>query len=262
MQCYYITPMQILHYSGTGNSAYVAHRIADRFGAAEQSLNAVLRGEAVASLNDETLVFVTPTYCWRLPRVISEWMKRQRFQQGQKAYFVMTCGDDFGNAERYLRELCEETGLVCMGGFEVVMPENYITMFTAPSAELSQTIVECADLMIEEACQHIERGEHFPERPVSLRDKLFSGVVNDLFFAFIVKDKRFWVKESCVGCGLCERGCPMNNIEMREGRPHWKGNCTHCMSCICRCPQQAIEYGKSTKGKRRHVLEANSNGDF
>jgi len=39
---------------------------------------------------------------------------------------------------------------------------------------------------------------------------------------------------------------------MKDGKPHWLGNCTHCMACICHCPAEAIEYGKKSEGKRRY----------
>lgn len=53
---------------------------------------------------------------------------------------------------------------------------------------------------------------------------------------------------SCVGCGLCERVCPLGNIALEGGKPAWRGTCTHCMACICRCPAEAIEYGKHSEG--------------
>jgi len=246
--------MHILHYSGTGNSTHIAHLLAQRLSLQETSLNDLFRSKAPLHLDDDELVFVTPTYCWRLPRIVSGWMQQQHFDPGQKAWFVLTCGDDFGNAEAYLQRTCHQVGLECMGGIEIVMPENYITMFHAPSAELSRTIIQCAELAVEETALYLERREHFPERPVNLRDKLFSGIVNDLFFKIIVKDRKFWVRDSCVSCGRCEDVCPLNNVKMRDGRPTWNGNCTHCMACICRCPQQAIEYGRSTAGKRRHAM--------
>ena len=39
---------------------------------------------------------------------------------------------------------------------------------------------------------------------------------------------------------------------MYEGKPMWSQHCTKCMACICRCPQEAIQYGKRTKNKGRY----------
>ena len=58
--------------------------------------------------------------------------------------------------------------------------------------------------------------------------------------------------EKCKGCGKCARLCPLGNIRMEEGRPHWGDRCTHCMACLCGCPTGAIEYGRATKGKERY----------
>ena len=67
-----------------------------------------------------------------------------------------------------------------------------------------------------------------------------------------IKDKPFRVLDTCIGCGLCEKNCVMSNITMQDGRPVWNGNCTHCMACICGCPEAAIEYGKKSVGKPRY----------
>ena len=50
--------------------------------------------------------------------------------------------------------------------------------------------------------------------------------------------------------------CPTNSITIQNGRPVWGGSCTHCMARICRCPAEAIEYGKKSVGKPRYHLEA------
>ncbi|MEG1197561.1 MAG: 4Fe-4S binding protein, partial [Raoultibacter sp.] len=40
-----------------------------------------------------------------------------------------------------------------------------------------------------------------------------------------------------------------------NGRPLWSNTCTHCMACIARCPEEAIEFKHKTQGKARHYLE-------
>ena len=77
-------------------------------------------------------------------------------------------------------------------------------------------------------------------------------LIKYIFYSLFVKDKKFYAKDDCIGCGLCERLCPMDNIEIKNGKPVWKGGCTHCMACICSCPESAIEYGKISAGKPRY----------
>ena len=62
-------------------------------------------------------------------------------------------------------------------------------------------------------------------------------------------------EEKCNGCGLCATLCPLNNIEIVDGKPEWGKNCTHCMACINHCPKKAIEYGEKSKGKPRYHLD-------
>ena len=46
--------------------------------------------------------------------------------------------------------------------------------------------------------------------------------------------------------------CPMGNITMENGKPRWHGDCTNCMSCYHRCPQNAIQFGSATEGKGQY----------
>lgn len=65
--------------------------------------------------------------------------------------------------------------------------------------------------------------------------------------------KKFYATNKCISCGKCENVCPLKNIHLKEGKPIWGNNCTHCMACICSCPKAAIEYGKHTKNRERYI---------
>lgn len=50
--------------------------------------------------------------------------------------------------------------------------------------------------------------------------------------------------ETCVGCGVCAKKCPVEAIQMEEGYPVWKSEeCEMCLGCLHRCPKFAIIYG-------------------
>ena len=168
---------------------------------------------------------------------------------------VMDCGDGIGAAGRYNRQLCAQKGWAYKGTAQIVMPENYLAMFATPEKDEAARIVAAANPVIDRAAARIAAGEGLEEKPSTLLDRLLSGAVNDVFYPLFVKDRAFAAGEKCTGCGACARLCPMKNITLSGGEPHWGGSCTHCMACISYCPTQAIEYGKKSVDKPRYHIE-------
>ena len=246
----------ILCYSGTGNSRYIAHRIADALGDRLLSMNDRIKAGDTSPIEvNERLIIVTPTYAWRIPRIVRDWLTKTEFPGAKRAWFVMNCGSEIGNAAKYNRTLCQEKQLSYMGTAQIIMPENYIAMFDAPRAEEARQIVDRAESAIDRAATAIAENQAFPPPRDNLYDRFMSGPVNPIFYAFCVKAKAFTVSDACIGCGKCAALCPTNNITIQNGKPVWGGDCTHCMACICYCPAEAIEYGKKSLGKPRYHFE-------
>ena len=247
----------ILCFTGTGNSRYIAERIAKALGDELLSMNDRIKaGESSPVTSDKRLVIVTPTYAWRIPRIVRDHLAETDFPCGAQAWFVMTCGSEIGNAAKYNRALCQAKQLTYMGTAQIVMPENYIAMFNAPQTEEARQIVARAEPDIDRVISAIAANQAFPQPRSNLYDRFMSGPVNPIFYSFFVKANAFAASDACTGCGQCARLCPMNNITVQNGKPVWGGNCTHCMACICRCPAEAIEYGKKSLGKPRYHFEA------
>lgn len=250
----------VLYFSGTGNSQYAAIQIAKMIADDEViSINSYLKtGKKAVIHSERPLVFVAPTYCWRMPRVVEQWILKTDFKGCQDAYFILTCAGSCDNASAYAEKLCAKKGLRFCGLAPVFMPENYLAMFPTPGKEQCQAIVEQSASGIASLAEQIRAGQNFAAPSVSLGGKLKSGPVNPLFYALFVHDKGFTADGRCISCGKCAQRCPLNNIGMVNGRPVWKGNCTHCMACICGCPTEAIEYKKKSKGQHRHYIMKDS----
>ncbi len=243
----------VLYFTGTGNSRYIANRIAEVTGDALVSMNDKIKQHDTRPVYAENrLVFVVPTYGWRIPRIVEQWIQATQFFGADKAWFVMDCGGEIGNAAKYNRRLCGQKGYVYMGTAQIVMPENYIAMFQAPEEERAKQIIAKAVPLIDAAAQTVAAGRAFSSHRNNLYDRLMSGVANPLFYHLFVKADAFYADSRCVGCGLCIKLCPLNNITQKDGKPIWGKNCTHCMACICHCPVEAIEYGKKSIGKPRY----------
>ena len=47
-------------------------------------------------------------------------------------------------------------------------------------------------------------------------------------------------EDKCIGCGKCEKLCPMNNIKIVDKKVVQNNQCTMCYRCINHCPKQAM----------------------
>ena len=247
----------IIYYTGTGNSRYCAQMLTDRLGdELTDAFHFIRDGIGAKLFSKKPWVFVVPTYGWQLPRIFSNFIRNSNFEGSQDAYFVMTCGSEIGNAMKINQALCKEKGLRCRGTLQVVMPENYIALFNAPEEAEAQRIIDAAQPALEAGIACIREEQAFPVQKAGAIDRLKSGIINAAFYRFIIKAKPFTVSTHCVGCGKCEKSCPLGNIQLKDGRPVWGSRCTHCMACICGCPTSAIEYGKASLGKPRYQCPA------
>lgn len=248
----------IFYFSGTGNSQLAAKQLAAELNDTLVSINHCLKaGEKNPFHSERPLVFVAPTYAWRLPKLVETWIRETEFHGCRDAYFILTCGDSCGNAEAYVRRLCTEKGFQFRGFASVLMPENYLAMFPTPDKAEAEAILNAARLSISTLSARLCAGEPFSKERPLLMGKLLSGPINPLFYRFFVSDKGFRVSDICISCGLCAQRCPLANISMVDKKPRWKGNCTHCMACIGGCPTEAIEYKTNSQGRVRYYIMEN-----
>lgn len=252
----------ILFYSGTGNSRYAAAMIAKETGGELVSMNDIMRQRiknkenATFDFRSETpFVFVCPTYCWRVPRLVEQFIRESRFTGCKDAYFFLTCGSSTAAAAKYAEELCAGMGFHFMGLSSAVMPENYIAMFDSPDYDEAQDIIRAAESVIESAGKAIALRRPITDPNGGKGFKALPSIINPYFYRHSVSDKKFMVKDNCVGCGQCAKICPTVNITLENSRPIWHGNCTHCMGCISICPTEAIEYGRASRKRRRYYLD-------
>lgn len=156
----------IVYFSGTGNSAWCAHWLAERLEDEVVDAGRLMKADEVGRLSSrKPWVFVAPTYSWQLPDVFARWLRTCSFAGSFRAYFVLTCGSDIGNAGSYLEALCHDLGFVYQGVLPVVMPENYLALFPVPGEEEARGIIAAARPTLEEGLERIRTNDTFPPGP-------------------------------------------------------------------------------------------------
>ncbi len=252
----------ILYFTGTGNSRYLAELLAQRLDDKTVNVGEMLKsGRTPEFTSEKPYVFVTPVYAWRIPKVLKEWIEKCRFYGNSKAYFVLDCGSEIGVAHHYVEKLIAKIGLEYKGTAEIVMPENYLVMFDPTPVEKDGPIVAAATAKTEAIATKIAAEETLGKMKGTFVGHVYSDFVNPFFYGFYIGAKKFYATDACISCGKCAEQCMLNNITLKDGRPVWGKDCTHCMACICYCPTMAIEYGKNTKGRRRYRFSVKPEGN-
>lgn len=250
----------ICYFSGTGNSMWVAQTVSARFRDSRLTdmADTVVSGNNLnfSLAEDERLGFVFPVHSWGIPWIVRKFINRMTIDNysNQLIYCILTCGDDSGLTNKMLLKLFRRKGWQCRHIYSVQMPNTYVVFpgFDADPVELGQkktaeavpTLEKIMAAIVSDSpidC-YLQKGQQF----------LKSRIIYPLFCKFKMSSKPFYYTDKCIGCGICVKNCPTHNIKLENGHPVWGDCCTQCLSCLHRCPQTAIEYGKESIGKGRY----------
>lgn len=236
----------IFYFSGTGNSAWAARQLARLTG--DDACDITALNEPPDLAHARQVGFVFPVYAWGVPEIMADFAKKlpkvQSFTFG-----LCTCGGDAGHTMKQFSKLYP-----LRSSYSLVMPNNYILgSDTDGKNEILQKIT-AARAELERISGEIQRQEKVYRVHEGAMAGLKSSLVNFGFNRFARSAKPFLTEDSCNGCGLCAANCPAHAITLKDGKPVWAAQCYQCLRCINQCPRQAIQYGKSTAGRRRYTI--------
>ena len=245
----------VLYFSATGNTEFIAKELAKRLD--DECVNLLDR---VRSDNHEPLysekpfVICAPVYVCEMPRFMSKYLKKQTLEGSRDVYFIFTSGGYCGISGVLAKKIVKAKKMVYRGHAEFKMPRNYVANDAYPMLGKDETEKRILDsyAYIDKVSKNILDGEKLTARHVFLFETLITLPFNPIWCKYKLTAKDFHTTDACVGCGKCEKLCPLNNIKIVDKKPVWENQCTHCMACIANCPTNAIEYGEITKDKERY----------
>lgn len=237
----------IYYFSGTGNSQYVAQRVATALGDTIQ--NIADNPTSVVPDNGEPLGFVTPTYFWGIPWIVTDFLQRLDISGQHYCYHILTCGGSTGNASGMLEK---HLGHRLDARFSVKMVDTWTPMFDVSNPTENERILDQAEVEIDRIIQLIQN------RTPGDFDRLkgLGRISTALIYPFYKRQhtRKFAITHDCNGCGLCAQQCPIHAISLSDGRPHWTvDHCLFCLGCLHRCPQQAITFGPNTHKHGQYI---------
>lgn len=243
----------ILYFSASGNSRFIVEHAAALLEDEACSLNARIRLDQHDPLESaRPYVLVCPTYAWRIPRIVEEHLRHTELKGSRQIYLLVSACGSSGNTGSYAARFFRSIGMEWMGWHTFYMPGSYVAFLEDPDVAHARQMNQRARIQLRKLVCRINACQPLDPVRVGPLDRFMSMAANPVFYRFIIGRSGFDVTSRCVGCGKCAQVCPLNNIQMVQGRPQWGKRCTHCMACIHQCPKAAVEFRRITIGKNRY----------
>ncbi|NVM36449.1 MAG: 4Fe-4S binding protein [Candidatus Lokiarchaeota archaeon] len=248
----------IYYFSGTGNSLKIAKDLADKFEDSELKPIAKIWDLENLESKSEKIGFIFPLYWSGLPKIVYEFIKKIDLSKSNYFFGVVTSTGDINEQPlQQLDRILKTKSKRLSAGFYINMPNNYIIGVDIHSEEKQKEFFEKAIKQVEKISKIIKNKEENLTQEILQKDvKRSEGVNKDFLERVYESDKEFYADDKCTSCGICENVCPVNNIVLVEGKPHWQHKCQQCLACINFCPEKSIQFGKETlKTQRYHHPE-------
>lgn len=198
----------ILYFSATGNCKYVASRLAEAD--TQESISIVdCINENRYDFEADMIGIVSPTYDWGLPSIVKEFLEKASFRT-EYLFFVSTYGTMPG-ASGYIANKAIR-GRNIDAYYSVRMVDTWTPIFdlSTPKKVAKYTVKTEAEIdSVIRSVNERHVNKHMPGRTPAFFTEL---IAEPIYNKNVRRTANFHVEESCIGCGLCERKCPVQAI--------------------------------------------------
>lgn len=238
----------IYYFSATGNSLKAALDIASYYQQSE--VKKITRKNSTLPPTDSTMIgFIFPVYMGGLPKIVSDFLRNFPFRKDIYYFSVATYYTYKGSTLSVVDKILHDRGIRLNYGNYIPTVGNCLKEYEVPASK-RPAILAKAERITKEIVEDVKRRtEKSPSGYCRISDKLHKGLFN-LFFKNTYR--KFIREDTCTGCGLCSKVCPVNNISIKTGKPEWGRDCESCHACVHWCPRHAINIGKSKRRLQYH----------
>lgn len=224
--------MKVFYFTATGNCLEVAKAI----GGELLSIPQVLR-QNKTSFEDEAIGIIFPCYALSTPPIVVEFLQRVELKSNY-IFAIMTYGNFEGGGVHHFSQVARRCRVRLSYLNSIIMADNYLNFFkmedqinSLPGKNVAGNLANIVQ-DVQNRKEHI-KNSGFLMKSLSFLASLFGAAsAGD-------KDKSFSIENSCNGCKVCEKVCPVNNIEVKD-KPEFRHKCISCLACTHNCPQNAI----------------------
>lgn len=251
-----MSKVEIYYFSGTGNSLHVAKELQKRIPETNPIPILSLLNKDVIETDAETVGFVFPIYCHTVPMIVKNVIKKLELKSTNYLFAVATTATTQCRAFPEIDQVLRKKSKRLNSYFTLKMPHNmpfYIEHDHLTAKEQIAKMKSDLQNKLETIGKIIINAEKHRVNDPQFTDPIPGFLLP--FMSLLIPINRFIVKEitvfysdsKCTGCGICEKVCLSNKINIVNKRPVWQKDviCYQCQACINYCPDQSIQQ-KST----------------
>jgi ferredoxin/flavodoxin len=237
---------EIFYFSGTGNSLATA-RVINEKSVEKGGIIPIPNAKSVT--NADRAGFVFPVYCHKIPEIVERFILKMEFTSSPYIYAVATNNGEPGQSLFDVHKLLAKKGQSLSLGISIEMPGN--ATVTPPDIELKRLLA--MERKVAEMAELIKvRKRGIIEGNNSLIEHIKNRIGTPLKLSYVFSPKRYKISDNCIGCGTCEKVCPVNNIHLVNHKPVWDNKCATCLACFHWCPKEAIYDNRYIKNRRKY----------
>jgi len=232
-----------IYLSGTGNTKYCMNLLVKGL-----ESNAVVMSldnpNLIKAIEENDVIFLGyPTQFSNSPYMVRDFIhKNSTLWKGKQIFCMATMGAFSGDGAGCTARILKKYGAHILGGLHVRMPDSVCdSKLLKKSVAGNREIVAKATKKIEQTVISIKKGK-YPKDGITFFAHIAGLFGQRLWFYRKTAgySNRLKIHETCVGCGLCVKSCPMKNLSIKEGKAVSGDKCTMCYACISGCPHKAI----------------------
>ena len=226
----------IFYFTGTGNSLSVAKKLGALLH--EDVVNVMhFRKDPEVCCGDPVVGFVYPVYGSDSPRVYKEFLRKLKVKEDAYCFAIGTMNRMDLHSFEYVDQALVDSGARLSYAVNFLMPGNCLPTEGASDEWRLGTEEERAEAAAKEIAARTVN--------YTSAGKGTGPEFVDMAFGHNEEQKsmlRLSASKDCIGCGLCARLCPTENIRVENGKAVHGDNCTACYACFHWCPKKATHF--------------------
>lgn len=239
--------VSIFYFTGTGSTKLVADQFAIGFRDKNIKTDLYEINYKVPYIPNKSdlLIILYPVYALNAPEPVYQFIRKLPRDLRCSAVVISISGGGEVTPNNSCRVHCikrlEKMGFPVVYEQMIVMPSNFV--IPTPE-ELCIRLLEILPKKVNYIINELLSGVIRRTKPDPFNRFLsFVGEIEKAPFASKFIGSQIKANDNCNGCRLCQRGCPVGNIRMKDNKPVFGKSCVLCLKCIYSCPRKALYPG-------------------